>query len=156
MTDPVPERVTIHEVARRAGVSIATVSHTINRPHRVSAATRERVMQIIDELQFVPKATAISQARKGVGRIGVLAPFTAYASYWQRLGGVLGEFQSEALDVLVYDHGSVADMESPLLNSLPVTGRLDGLQRLLSQLLQLVFHVITSSKKCRFVFLILG
>src|SRR5690606_17418187 len=30
-------------------------------------------------------------------------------------------------DVAVFDHGSVADMDSPLLDSLPVSGRLDGL-----------------------------
>ena len=56
--DDIPGKVTIYDVATRAGVSIATVSHTLNRPHKVSAATRDRVLQIIDELQFVPKATA--------------------------------------------------------------------------------------------------
>lgn len=123
----VPDRVTIYEVARRAGVSIATVSHTINRPHKVSAATRERVMQVIDELQFVPKAEAANQARKGVGRIGVLAPFTSYESYRTRLVGVLEECADEALDVVVFDHASVAAATSPLLSALPASGRLDGL-----------------------------
>jgi DNA-binding LacI/PurR family transcriptional regulator len=125
--DDIPGKVTIYDVATRAGVSIATVSHTLNRPHKVSAATRDRVLQIIDELQFVPKATAISLARQGVGRIGVLAPFTSYPSYSTRLLGVLEECATDAVDIVVFDHASVADSPSPLLSALPATGRLDGL-----------------------------
>ena len=85
------------------------------------------MLQIIDELQFVPKATAISLARQGVGRIGVLAPFTSYPSYSTRLLGVLEECATDAIDIVVFDHASVADSPSPLLSALPATGRLDGL-----------------------------
>lgn len=120
-------KVTIYDVAARAGVSITTVSHTLNRPHKVSPATRRRVLDSIDELEFVPKETAVSRARKALGRIGVIAPFTSYPSYGQRLLGVLEGSAAAAVDIVVFDHGSVAEAESPLLSSLPMTGRLDGL-----------------------------
>lgn len=122
-----PRTVTIYDVAKAAGVSIATVSHTLNRPHKVSPVTRAKVMAIVDELHFVPKATAISRARRGIGRIGVLAPFTSYPSYGERLLGVLAERAEDAIDVVVFDHGSVADSPSPLLSALPASGRLDGM-----------------------------
>jgi LacI family transcriptional regulator len=61
-------------------VSITTVSHVLNRPDRVGASTRERVLNVMDELGFTPKPTAVTLARKGVGRIGVLAPFISYSS----------------------------------------------------------------------------
>jgi DNA-binding LacI/PurR family transcriptional regulator len=120
-------KVTIYEVANRAGVSIATVSHVLNRPDRVGAATRERVLNIMDELGFTPKPTAVTLARKGVGRIGVLAPFTSYASYSVRLTGVLEGCADRNVDVVVFDVPSVAAATSPLLRTVPVTGRLDGL-----------------------------
>ena len=120
-------KVTIYEVANGAGVSIATVSHVLNRPERVGAATRERVLNIMDELGFTPKPTAVTLARKGVGRIGVLAPFTSYASYAVRLTGVLEACADRNLDVVVFDVPSVAAAASPLLRTVPVTGRLDGL-----------------------------
>lgn len=119
--------VTIYEVAERAGVSIATVSHALNRPDRVGASTRERVLDIVDELGFTPKPTAVSLARRGVGRIGVVAPFTSYASYATRLMGVLEACSARNVDVVVFDVPSVAASISPLLHTLPVTGRLDGL-----------------------------
>ena len=46
-------RLTIRDVAARAGVSIGTVSNVLNRPHVVAEPTRARVQQAIDELGFV-------------------------------------------------------------------------------------------------------
>ncbi len=122
-----PGKVTIYEVAERAGVSIATVSHVLNRPDRVGNSTRERVLDVVEEMGFTPKSTAVTLARKGVGRIGVLAPFTSYMSYGRRLNGVLEACADRSIDVVVFDVPSVASAPSPLLRTLPATGRLDGL-----------------------------
>ena len=119
--------VTIYDVAERAGVSITTVSNALNQPSRVGAKTLERVNAVIDELGFTPKASAVSQARKGVGRIGVLAPFTSYESFRTRLTGVLTACAGKNVEVVVFDEESAADAVSPLLSSLPASGRLDGL-----------------------------
>jgi DNA-binding LacI/PurR family transcriptional regulator len=119
--------VTIYEVAERAMVSISTVSNALNKPERVSAATRQRVLAAADELGFVPKIQAVSLARRGTGRIGVMAPFTAYGSYLRRLAGVLSAATELGIDVLVFDHESAALAASPALASMPIHGRLDGL-----------------------------
>lgn len=116
---------TIYDVAASAGVSISTVSLCLNNPARVATATRDRVLAAADELGYVPKADAVSRARRSVGRIGVIAPFTSYSSFSRRLGGVLTEFAANNLEVVVYDH--VSPHVSPLLASLPLTGRVDGL-----------------------------
>jgi DNA-binding LacI/PurR family transcriptional regulator len=121
------DTVTIYDVAERADVSITTVSNVLNKPGRVGAASMERVLKAIDELGFTPKEVAVSRARKGVGRIGVLAPFTSYASYRERLVGVLRACEDRPVEVVVFDQQSVAEATSPLLSSLPTTGRLDGL-----------------------------
>lgn len=127
MTKVPVEHPTIYDVARRAGVSISTVSHTLNRPQRVNAATRQRVLEAIDELGYVPKATAMAHARKAVGRVGVLAPFSSYESYARRLKGILQEAKDDATEIVLYDQESAASATSPLLSALPVTRRLDGL-----------------------------
>lgn len=119
--------VTIYEVAAAARVSITTVSRVLNRPDQVNAGTRQKVMTEVDRLNFVPKLAAVTQARKGVGRIGVLAPFASYSSYLRRLVGILTNFEAEPIDVVVFNHESVAHTESPILQNLPTTGRLDAL-----------------------------
>jgi DNA-binding LacI/PurR family transcriptional regulator len=121
------EHATIYDVASRAGVSISTVSHTLNRPQRVNAATRQRVIEAIQELGYVPKATAMAHARKAVGRVGVLAPFSSYESYARRLKGILQDAKDEATEIVLYDQESAASATSPLLSALPVSHRLDGL-----------------------------
>lgn len=118
------ETVTIYDVAQRAGVSISTVSLALNSPGRVKPATLERVLSAVDDLDFVPKAEAVTRARRGVGRIGVMAPFTSYPSFGRRLNGVLLAVGGQGYEIVVHDQESAA---TSLLESLPVTGRLDGL-----------------------------
>jgi LacI family transcriptional regulator len=120
-------RVTIYEVAERARVSISTVSNALNKPDRVSAATRARVLAAADDLGFVPKVQAVSLARKGTGRVGVMAPFSSYASYLRRLAGLLAAAAELQLEVVAFDHVSAAQATSPVLASMPIHGRLDGL-----------------------------
>jgi len=115
---------TIYDVAARAGVSISTVSLALNAPRRVKPETLARVLGAIDELNFVPKSEAVSRARRGIGRIGVIAPFTAYPSFARRLNGVLRATHDQSCEVVVYDQESAATSK---LASLPLTRRLDGL-----------------------------
>ena len=57
----------VKDVAARAGVSLGTVSNVLNRPDRVSAATRERVERAMAELGFVRNESA-RQLRAGKSR----------------------------------------------------------------------------------------
>ncbi|WP_214102651.1 LacI family DNA-binding transcriptional regulator [Acrocarpospora catenulata] len=122
-----PERVTIYDVAARAGVSISTVSLAMNSPTRVSPAMRARVYEAADALGFEPKTEAVARARRGVGRIGVLAPFSSYPSFYARLNGVFAAARDHPTEIVLFDH-PWAGAASPLLSSLPRSGgRLDGL-----------------------------
>lgn len=125
MTGSLP--VTIYQVAERAGVSIATVSHTLNRPERVAAATRVRVLDAVDELGFTPKHTAVSLARKGIGRIAVVGPFSLFPTYLTRLTGILAAVRSRNVEVAVYDDDDADPARSPLLDMLSTRGGIDGL-----------------------------
>ena len=120
-------RATIYDVANYAGVSISTVSLALNAPNRVAAATRQRIFDGAAALGYVPRADATARARRGIGRIGVIAAFGTYTSFYQRLTGLLAAAAHRQLDVVVYDHVSTAAMISPLLTTLPIRGMLDGL-----------------------------
>jgi LacI family transcriptional regulator len=124
---PPKREVTIYDVADQADVSISTVSNVLNRPERVAATTRERVLAVADTLGYVPKADAVSKARQAMRRVGVLAPFTSYRSYLERLAGLLQEARGSGTEVAVFDHESAATASSPFLASMPIRGQVDGL-----------------------------
>jgi LacI family transcriptional regulator len=63
---------TIHDVARLAGVSVATVSNVVNDARPVSAETRERVRKAVDALGYTPHAAARSMRGRGSGLIGLI------------------------------------------------------------------------------------
>ena len=67
-------KVTISDVAKLAGVSTATVSHTINQTRYVSEETRERVMRAIAELGYTPDASARSFRTGRKRTIGFIVP----------------------------------------------------------------------------------
>ena len=117
------KRPTIYDVAALAGVSIGTVSKTLNAPAKVAPDTRRRVLDAVRELDFVAKEVASSRARRGAGRIGVFAPFSTYASFAERLNGVLAS--QRRFEVVVFDVQSAAE-SSHVLESLPALRSLDG------------------------------
>jgi LacI family transcriptional regulator len=66
---------TIDEIAKRAGVSPATVSRVMNNSARVRENTREQVMRVIDEMQYVPNLAAKNLGAKSQSdNIGLFVP----------------------------------------------------------------------------------
>lgn len=65
-------RATVNDVARVAGVSVATVSNFLNHPHKVADATKRTIEQAISLLDFVPNSQARSLARGQSRTIGML------------------------------------------------------------------------------------
>ena len=67
-------KVTISDVARLAGVSTATVSHTINSTRYVSEETKEKVFKAIAELGYTPDASARSFRTGKKKTVGFIVP----------------------------------------------------------------------------------
>lgn len=118
--------VTIYDVAKRAGVSIATVSRTFNTPDKVNPETRNRILEAIDALEFVPKAEARARALSQTNRIGVLTPFFTEPSFVQRLRGIGAALSRANFELVIYTIDSISRLKE-YLTLIPLTGNLDGL-----------------------------
>ncbi len=126
MTSKLNRPPTIYHVAKAAGVSISTVSRVINASPNVSEATRDRVQEAIDRLQFVPKAEARARAMKDFARIGVLTPFFTAPAFVQRLRGVAAGLLSTRYELTIYTVDSIEHLNH-YLSTLPITAHLEGL-----------------------------
>lgn len=67
-------KVTIYDIAKEAGVSIATVSKVINRGGRISEKTRNKVIKIMEELNYQPSVVASALTGKQTYTLGLLLP----------------------------------------------------------------------------------
>lgn len=79
---------TIADVARKAGVSIATVSRVLNGSSPVIDATAGRVSQAIAELNYTPRSAARVLARQRTDAIGVMLPEISGAFFSPMLRGI--------------------------------------------------------------------
>ena len=68
------ETITIYDVAREAGVSMATVSRVVNGNKNVKENTRKKVLEVIDRLDYRPNAVARGLASKKTTTVGVVIP----------------------------------------------------------------------------------
>lgn len=66
--------ITIYDVAREAAVSMATVSRVVNGNPNVKPATRKKVLEVIDRLDYRPNAVARGLASKKTTTVGVIIP----------------------------------------------------------------------------------
>jgi DNA-binding LacI/PurR family transcriptional regulator len=117
---------TIYDVAKKAGLSISTVSRVLNNSRLANDATRRRVMHAVRQLGFVPKAEASIRARKHGGSIGVVLPFFTSPSYVQRMRGVAEGLSGCEFELAVYTVRDRSQLHG-YLDVLPLWRRLDGL-----------------------------
>jgi len=116
---------TIKDVARVAGVSVATVSRALNGHANVTAQTREHVMGVVAQLRFVPSSAAQSMITRRTHTVGALLP-DLYGEYFSELiRGIDLAARARSLHLLVSSsHGDVAEAAAALR---AMNGRVDGL-----------------------------
>jgi LacI family purine nucleotide synthesis repressor len=112
---------TIRDVAELAGLSVATVSRALNKPHLVKAETHERVMSAVEQLGYVPRR------RHEPTSIGLVAPpdFPEGRVFGNYVAGVIhGADKYCARNRLVL---SLVGGDSPLMHQMVSTYRMAGL-----------------------------
>ncbi|MFJ9537530.1 LacI family DNA-binding transcriptional regulator [Streptomyces sp. NPDC101225] len=119
-------RVSLKDVAERAGVSIKTVSNVVNNYPHVTPGMRSRVQAAIDELGYRPNLTA-RHLRKGRTGIIALAVPELGNPYFAELAGAVIDAAAEHEFTVLLDH-TRGDREQEILVSQGFRGRvIDGL-----------------------------
>ena len=117
--------VTSRDVAREAGVSVATVSRVLNNSGPVKEATRQRVREAAQQLRFTPNSTARSLSTRTTGTIGVLLPDLHGEFFSELIRGIDQVAQRRGYHLLVSSaHNQPHQLESAVH---AMRGRVDGL-----------------------------
>jgi DNA-binding LacI/PurR family transcriptional regulator len=115
---------TVHDVAREAGVSIATVSRVFGRPDVVAGATRRRVLAAADALGYAPDTTARALRRGRTGHLGLVVHDLANPFYATIVKAAQLEARRHGLTLLTADYGDRPGEEEQLAHDL--ARRVDG------------------------------
>lgn len=106
------KKITIYDVAQKAGVAISTVSRVLNDSAFVSESTRDQVLEAIDELGFRPQISARKLASQEPQILGIVVPSFTTPFFNEVLKGVKDEIQDLDLDVVIFNTGSNNPKES--------------------------------------------
>lgn len=117
---------TIHDVAKRAGVGIGTVSSVINNSRAVNTLTKARVLQAIDELDYIPHHAAKRLSSGRTFTIGAVIPFFTRPAAVERLRGVMSVITASEYDFTLFSVESASQRLENLRN-VARKGRVDGL-----------------------------
>lgn len=110
------DKVTVGDIARRLGVSKATVSYALNDQPGVGAATRDRVKQLAQELGWYPSFSARSLSLSRTDVVGVVLARTTELLgtepyYMRTIAGMESVFGAAGVDLLLRIVGSDHDAE---------------------------------------------
>ena len=119
-------KLTIAEIARRAGVSKTTVSRVLNNRPDVDQDTRQRILDLIKETGYVPRAAAVSLAAGRTGLVGLLAPSLLRPWTLQIIQGIADAIESTEYEFLLYTT-SMADRNQETYARALTSGLTDGL-----------------------------
>lgn len=95
----------IYDVAKKAGVSIATVSRVLNGTDNVSAKTRDKVLAVMDESGYTPNVFARGLGLGSMKMIGVLCTDVADLYYAKAVSVMQKLLREDEYDVLLYCTG---------------------------------------------------
>lgn len=116
---------TIRDVAREAGVSVATVSRVLNNSGAVREDTRRQIEEVAKRLRYTPNTAAQSLSTRRTSTIGVLLPDLFGEFFSEVIRGIDQTAQQHGYHVLVSSsHNDRAGIEATLRL---MRGRVDGL-----------------------------
>ena len=124
-------QVSIKDVARIAGVSIATVSRCINEPARVRPKTRERVQKAINETGYSPNTLAQSFRRGKTQVIMVVLPSVGDPFFTEVMAGIREVAIEEGYSLLI-NETQFNTMTADEIGSMVVSRQADGIALLAS------------------------
>jgi LacI family gluconate utilization system Gnt-I transcriptional repressor len=108
----------MRDVARLAGVSHMTVQRALQKGTSVSEETRERIMKVVQVMNYVPDQLAGSLTTKKSGFVGVLVPSLNNLHFAETVQALTEQLESRGLQILLGHTGYSADREEQIVEAM--------------------------------------
>ena len=109
---------TIKDVAKKAGVPVATVSRTLNGKDRVKDETREKILSVVKEMSFVTNSSARTLRGSKTNIIGVIVPDISASFYSEIVKGIENKSNEYDYKIIVCDAQNNVEKEKTYIRFL--------------------------------------
>lgn len=121
------KRPTINDIAKRVGLSKASVSRALNGKQDVDPETRKRVLKVASQVGYVPSASARALSNGRSNCLGLLVPSLTWPWMLEILRGVAEEIERSGYSLILYTTTSGEDSERAFMSQVIPAGAVDGL-----------------------------
>ncbi|UQS85209.1 catabolite control protein A [Apilactobacillus apisilvae] len=120
------QSVTIYDVARESKVSMATVSRVLNGNSNVRPATKQKVMDVINKMEYRPNAVARGLASKKTTTVGVIIPDVTDEYFASLARGIDDIASMYKYNIILANSDDNPDKQIKVLNNL-LSKQVDGI-----------------------------
>jgi len=137
--------INMKSIAAQAGVSVATVSRALNRPEMVHPATREKILAIVEDLNYAPNRFAQGLSTGKTKLVALVVPTLNNSFFGQLADGCQSYLVAEGYDLIIYsyeefghkDLGIIQNIDQRMIEGLILSGSgfyLDTYQEILNKI----------------------
>jgi DNA-binding LacI/PurR family transcriptional regulator len=106
---PVSRKTTIKDIAAKVGVGIGTVSRALNGNPNVKQSTRDAILRVANELNYIPNAAArmLVTNSQSETTIGLLVPVVENQFFFELIKWIHTELKASSFNIMIFntDHG---------------------------------------------------
>lgn len=107
-------KATIKEVAKRARVSVATVSRVLNNQEVVKEDKKQEILKVISELNYVPNPAARSLGKKQLYKVAVVVPNIVNPALAKIIKGIFETLYKNKIDMILLNSNENSEIEKKL------------------------------------------
>lgn len=109
---------TINDIANKAGVSLATVSRVLNNSGYVSSNTRKRVLDAMEQLEYIPNSVVRNLSKNDINSIAIMVPDITNSYFGEIIKGISEIAEEKNLNIVLLNTDDNLDKELRALKKL--------------------------------------
>ncbi|NJB71813.1 LacI family transcriptional regulator [Saonia flava] len=125
-------KTTIYDIAKKLGITAATVSRALNDNSRISKATKKLVLETAKEMNYEPNKLALALKKGKSNNVGVIVPYINRNFFSSVIRGIEEELYPKGYNVIISQSHESEEREKEIVNNL-MNAQVEGILMSLSK-----------------------
>ncbi|MGL4534552.1 MAG: LacI family DNA-binding transcriptional regulator [Fusobacteriaceae bacterium] len=108
---------TMRDIAKKLGVSVATVSRALNNQNNVNEETKKKILDLVKELNYTPNAIARNLSKNENNNVALIVPDLENMFFAKLVSNICRYFYKKGCQVTVYNSGGIERKEMEIIET---------------------------------------